>query len=57
MERFESAHAGIDGAGFGESVRVPALGDYGRRGVESVVSFVVEGNSFEAVLGLLDIGA
>ena len=39
------------------SLGIPAFGDVRRSGVESVVPLVVEGDSFERIFGLLDIGA
>ena len=56
MKRFECAHSSIDCIWLAKSVGVPALSDYRRRGVKRVVSFFIEGNSFETILGLLDIG-
>ena len=39
------------------SFGIPAFGDIGRCGVECVVSLIIEGDSFERVFALLNIGA
>ena len=39
------------------SLGIPTFGDIRRSGVESVVPLIVEGDSFETIFGLLDIGA
>lgn len=51
------AHSSVDCTRFGIGVGVPALGDPRRRRVKRVISFVVEGDSFEAIFCLLDIRA
>ena len=57
MERLETAHARVDSARLFMDVGVPAFSDVRGGGVESVVSFVVEGDCFEGVLCFLDVRA
>ena len=57
MQGFEGSHAGIDFAGRFMSGGIPAFGETGRSGIDCVVSLVIEGDSLEAVLAFLDIGA
>ena len=37
--------------------RIPTFGDVRRCGVESIISFIVEGNSLKCIFCLFDIGA
>lgn len=57
MEGLERAHTGIDGVRFVVDIGVPTFGDVRRRGVECIVTFVVEGDSLEGIFGFLNIGA
>ena len=57
MERFEASHTSKDRGRFVMGVGVPALGDARGSGIEVIVSLVVEGNGFEAIFCLLDVGA
>ena len=57
MERFAAAHACEDGVRAVVSGGVPALFDSGRCGKDGVVTFIIKGDCFEAILSLFDIGA
>jgi hypothetical protein len=57
MQRLARAHPCKDGAGLGIGRRIPALFDMRRSWVEGVVSLIIEGDGFEGIGGLLDVGA
>ena len=57
MEGFQGAHSCIDSAGLAVNVGIPAFGDVGWGGVESVVSFIVERDCFEGIFCFFDMGA
>jgi hypothetical protein len=42
---------------FGISIGVPAVGNSGGGGIECVIAFFIEGDSFEAILTFPDIRA
>ena len=57
MQRLAASHTRVDSAWFSICRSVPTLLDVRRRGIESVVSFVVEGHRLESSRSFLDVGA
>lgn len=57
MKWFEASHACVYSGGFDMNVSVPTFGESRRSRVLSVVTFIIERDCFEAILGFFDIGA
>lgn len=57
VERFARSHTCIDSIGFGIGGGIPALFDMRRSWVKRIVSLLIEGDSFQGIFSLLDIGA
>lgn len=57
VQRLARSHPRIHSIGFGVCGGIPALFDMRRSWVKRIVSLVIEGNSFQCIFSLLDIGA
>lgn len=57
MQRLAGSHTRVDSVWLSVGRRVPALFDVGRRGIESVVPFVVESHRLESSRSFLNVGA
>ena len=57
VQRLAGSHACINSIRFGVGGGIPALFDMGRSWVKRIVSLIIEGNGFEGIFSLLDIGA
>lgn len=57
MERLEGSHACVDCSRLDMDISIPASVEGGRSWVERIVTLIVEGDCFEAILCFFDIRA